>query len=65
MTVYASNATSVQVPLVDSQLLIATLHVKITQTLYIQGTVVGKTPTTYMKLKKVLNINVMIKDYVL
>lgn len=47
------NATSVQVPsVVDFQRLIASLNVKITT--YIQWTVVGKTLTTYMKLKEVL-----------
>lgn len=51
--VYALNATSVQVPsVVDFQRLIASLNVKITT--YIQWTVVGKTLTTYMKLKEVL-----------
>lgn len=51
--VYALNATSVQVhSVVDFQRLIACLNVKITT--YIQWTVVGKTLTTYMKLKEVL-----------
>lgn len=51
--VYALNATSVQFPsVVDFQRLIASLNVK--NTTYIQWTVVGKTLTTYMKLKEVL-----------
>lgn len=54
MNVYALNATSTEAPPMDFQLLIATLNVKITQTIHIQETVVGKTHTTSMKLKEVL-----------